>query len=87
MNAASPTIGENYKIQCIFISMFVGAVEASECCVSYYDVDGDYHPYQWCDNYCCGSSLLGLTCCDSSFLQAPVEYREDFCELWWGHHV
>ena len=64
-----------------------GSVSAGECCDSYYDLVGDYHPTQWCDNYCCGNSDVKLYCCDSAILEAPDDDRLGFCELWWSNHV
>lgn len=70
-----------------FILLAASSTEATECCLAYNDVLGNYHSAQWCDDYCCGTTLVGLTCCDSSLLRAPADDRADFCVLWWGRNV
>ncbi|XP_060605789.1 uncharacterized protein LOC132758248 isoform X2 [Ruditapes philippinarum] len=73
----------------LFLLAIVPFTTAGECCEGYYNILNDWNDPQWCDNFCCGSTngVLGLYCCDSVLLQASSDDRDDFCNLWWKHHV
>lgn len=67
----------------------VGYAGASECCNGYYNLLNNWVDPQWCENYCCGSTLIpvGLYCCDNVLLEAVSDDRSDFCILWWQHNI
>ncbi|XP_052278002.1 uncharacterized protein LOC127876674 [Dreissena polymorpha] len=70
----------------VVILVTLGGSHGYECCTSYTDIIGTYHPSQLCADYCCLdiNPTEFKVCCDDRSRQVPSSQRDqDSCTKDW----
>ncbi|KAH3831364.1 hypothetical protein DPMN_104629, partial [Dreissena polymorpha] len=69
----------------------LGGSHGYQCCTSYTDYSGTYHPSELCENYCCFQLNLKnyKVCCNDALMMVPFSERDqDSCvKSWIVEHI
>ncbi|XP_052283207.1 uncharacterized protein LOC127880032 isoform X2 [Dreissena polymorpha] len=73
---------------CLLV-IWVDVCHGYQCCTSYTDPIGTYHPSQLCEDYCCWDISFNKVCCDNPLRQVPSSERDqDSCtKSWIEEHI